>query len=642
MADEKKSDTVKEIRDWLTRVDAANKRDKDWKKEAKSFYDRYDNEKSKDADNSVSGDGVGEGAYNLLYSNTSILQPTLYSTTPNADVRRRFRDEDPLGKLAAKALERSLDFTISASCLDDEMSDTVFDMLIAGRGVARVKYKPTIDTKQIQAADGTMQEFDYVVDERVVPELVPWDKFKILDKAKRWNEVTAICFEHDMTKDELVDYFGEEIASKVKLNELTDDEMKDLGKDTDIEKLKTATVYEIWDKDEKEALFISPTYKEDYLLRTEDPLHLQYFWPVPRPMYYVNTTKSLVPVPLTRLYRRQLRELDHVTVRISKVTDAMRIRGLYPSNITEIAAVAQGDDNDWIPVENASAIMAMGPGGLERAIWVWPIEKLPGVLQQLYVARDQIKQSIYEIIGISDILRGATKASETLGAQQIKAKSGSIRISRAQKEVARFVRDLLNMMSEIMVDRFSEQTFAAMTNMQLPTADQVNMAKTVMAQTQQTGQPPSPKAQAVLAQPSWNDVMGLLKDDKLRSYRVDIETDSTISDQLNQDMADLAAVLQSIGQVIQGAAPAVQSGILPAQAVIEIILAIARHARLGSAIEDAIEEHQGQGVPMLQQLGQAVQQLQQQVGQMAGAPPGAPPGGGPPPPGPGGPPPPQM
>ena len=46
----------------------------------------------------------------------------------------------------------------------------------------------------------------------------------------------------------------------------------------------------------------------------------------------------------------------------------------------------------------------------------------------LYQQREQIKAVIYELTGLSDIARGASKASETLGAQQLKSQWGSIRL----------------------------------------------------------------------------------------------------------------------------------------------------------------------------------------------------------------------
>ena len=42
-------------------------------------------------------------------------------------------------------------------------------------------------------------------------------------------------------------------------------------------------------------------------------------------------------------------------------------------------------------------------------------------MRELVAHREVIKASIYEVTGISDIMRGQTVASETMGAQQLKS-----------------------------------------------------------------------------------------------------------------------------------------------------------------------------------------------------------------------------
>jgi hypothetical protein len=54
----------------------------------------------------------------------------------------------------------------------------------------------------------------------------------------------------------------------------------------------------------------------------------------------------------------------------------------------------------------------------------------------VYTQRTQVLQVIYEVTGISDIIRGGgTKASETATAQQLKAQYGSMRLRRRQDDI---------------------------------------------------------------------------------------------------------------------------------------------------------------------------------------------------------------
>ena len=119
---------------------------------------------------------------------------------------------------------------------------------------------------------------------------------------------------------------------------------------------------------------------------------------------------------------------------------------------------------------------------------MWPVEKLIVVLRELYEAREQAKRVIYEITGISDIIRGSTVASETATAQQIKSQWGTLRLKRLQKEVQRYARDLLRMMLEIASKKFSEATFAQMTGLPFVTSEGRARAQSIVMAAQFSGQ----------------------------------------------------------------------------------------------------------------------------------------------------------
>lgn len=114
-ADEKKQDdTIPRglVRKWKNELHLAEQRFKKWWKEADTYYDLYEAESDR------------PNSYNILWSNTEVLRPALYNSTPTPDVRRRFRDEDALGKVVSKVLQRALDYTVDdydSEDFDDEM-----------------------------------------------------------------------------------------------------------------------------------------------------------------------------------------------------------------------------------------------------------------------------------------------------------------------------------------------------------------------------------------------------------------------------------------------------------------------------------------------------------------------------------------
>jgi hypothetical protein len=588
------------VRRWLAELAMAATRDKPWCDESKEILRTYEAGKRK------------ANSFNILWSNTDTLAPAVYNSTPVPDVRRRFRDEDPVGKAASLVIERTLAFELDQFDSEKIAKDATLDMLLVGRGVIRVKYEPVFDKMAEQA-----EQEAPLLDEVTPWEHVQWDDLRT-GPGKRWVDKTWIAFRHDFTEDMAIEKFGRKIASK--LQYLESDHIPDSAEKDTRQAFKTVEAWEIWDKEERRCLFIAECYKEAPCLEIPDPLRLVGFWPMPRPAYAVENSTSTVPIPLYRLYKEQALELDRVSSRINKIVDALKVRGAYLGNNTDLEKVIEAGDNQMIPVENVSGMADMG--GLDKSIWIMPIDKLINVLNGLYVARNEIKATIYEISGISDIVRGSTQASESATAQRLKSEWGSMRLQKMQKEIQRLLRDCMRIQAEIYAQMYSQQRFAQITGVKLPTQQEKMQIQAQMQMQQQQmamqppmpGQPPpqpDPMMMDILKKPSWEEVMASLQNDGMRASKIDIETDSTIAETLDRDMRGLAEITEAIGQLIAGAAPAVQSGMLPVEVVKEFAMTIARRARMGQSVEDAMEKMQAP--PPMQQVDPE-QQKQMEAG----------------------------
>jgi hypothetical protein len=594
---------AKQVKRWLMEIQLADKREKEWRKRSGQLRDKY---RQKDAK---------KNSFNILWSNTDTLLPAVYNSLPKPDVRRRFRDADPLGKAVAEVLCRTLEYSIDTYDFNAVMSNDVLDMLLPGRGISRVRYVPKLEKTEevaeqaggqgIEGAPAGGADDDQVLEdtseelqwEQVVCEHVQWDDYRE-GPGKVWDEVPWVAFRHQMTRDELVRKFGEEIGKAVKLDASADEEVEKC-KDEQLQELfKTAYVWEIWDKDKREVVFVSEGYRDSPLETLPDPLRMDGFFPNPRPLRAVLDSSSNVPIPIPDYYKEQEEELNQITNRISRLIRGLKLRGIYDATLTELSELMRGEDNDLIPAANVTALLERG--GLERAIWFLPIDMAAQVLRELYTQRDQIKQIIYEITGISDIMRGATEASETATAQRIKANFGGLRTKRMQAEVQRYVRDILRLKAEIIADRFQPETLMTMTGLQYPMEAQKQQAtmqyQLATAQARATGQQPPPPP-AVLSQPTWADIIACLRNDAMRTFKVDIETDSTVAASMEDDMAGLQQVIGGVVEVINGFGPAVASGAVPIEVVKEITLAVVRRARLGNAVEDSLEKMQQPAPP---------------------------------------------
>ena len=437
-----------------------------------------------------------------------------------------------------------------------------------------------------------------------------WDDFRI-GPGHQWIEIPWVARRHRLKREDLIEQFGEEIGQAVQLDATTDDDINKMA-EHEAEPFKTAEVWEIWCKDSKKVYFICAAYKKSPLKTVDDPLQLKGFFPCPKPLYAIEDVETLVPITLYEQYKEQAEELNRISVRINKIIDALKLRGVYDATIAELSELMRGADNDLIPAQNVAALVERG--GLDKVIWTTEALVRAGaqVLAALYQQRDATKQTIYEITGMSDILRGASNPNETATAQQIKSQWGSLRVKRIQADIARYLRDLLRIKAEIISQKFQQQTLAQMTLVQLPTQQEAIMQA---MQAQQQGQ----QFQMPI---TWEQVMQVMRSDLSRTYRIDVETDSTIAASLEADMQGLREVLTGVVQFIQGIGPAVQAGAMPVEAVKEIIMAVVRRARMGSAVEDALDkmqQPQAQGNPQAaaqtKQLQDQVQQLTQQLQQ---------------------------
>ena len=595
-------------RRWKLELKLADKRESAWRKKGSEIYKTY------------APETAANNSFNILWTNTETLRQAVYNSLPQPDVRRRYQDEDPLGKCVGDVLTRALEFCQDTYDFDGVLKGDVLTMLLPGRAVSRVRYVP--DIRQIggedSAQDDDTQEsesYEEIEWEQTICERVQWDDFRILCAAKTWDEVSAIGFRHRLNRDDCIEKFGEEVGSAIPLDSVEDEDVKK-SKDT-ADLFKTAEVWEIWDKEEKEVVWICPTHPTPCKTQ-DDPLKLSGFFPVPRPLYAIENDQTLVPTALYSQYEQQAKELNRISTRINKLIDALKVRGIYDSTLSELSELMKSGDNDLIAASNVTALLERG--GLDKAIWMMPIDTAAMVLKELYGQRDATKQVIYEITGISDILRAASDPNETYGAQKIKAQWGSQRLQRLQMEVQRYIRDLIRLKAEIIAEKFQIETLEKMTLLPYPHqaqldqqfAQAVQQYQQTAMQAQQQGQQPPPPPQRPQAV-TWEAVADAMKNDATRTYRVDIETDSTLSATQDGDMASLGALVKGLAEMAAGFEPLVQSGAIPMDAIKALMGVVVRRAKMGTAVEDAMEKlKQPAPAPNPEAIkAQAAQQAQQ-------------------------------
>lgn len=577
------------VRRWLVEIKMAERHFEKWRKKAKKVIDVYTDQGSDD------DYGQPKSEFNILWSNVQTQKPALYSRTPIPEVQRRHKDRDRIGRAAAQALERALKYSVKAYDFDSVICQSRDDLLLVGRGAAWVRYLPTFTTAmgedgQPVIDEATGEPVQEVETEEVKCEYVNWRDF-LHSPARNWNEVRWVARRSYLSKREVKERFR-----GVKLDEMAFDHMPENLKDDDSSRIehdyfKRATIWEIWDKDDKQVYWISPGYKRGPLEQRPDPLGLKDFFPCPKPLYSTTTTDDLVPVPDFCLYQHLAEELDEITRRIYAILDQIRVRGAYDASIEGLSAMLDtGVDNAFFPIENWTTYSQSG--GFEGSVNYFPIETPAAVLLQLYQAREQTKATIYEVTGMSDVMRGASNPNETATAQQIKGQFSTLRLSDRQKEVQRFCRDIIAIMGEIMAEHFDPQTFAAMTGIEFLGEQDPNAIQ------------------------NYTQAIQLLKQEKLRSYRITIETDSTIAIDASIEKQNRIEFIQSASQFIERAMQASQMFPQGVPVFGELLLFALKAYPAGRNLETVIEQLIEQGKELQNQPQQPdPKQIEMQVRQ---------------------------
>ena len=621
---------------WLGEITAAQKRDRRWHERARKVVARFRDEREREH--------FGEKRANILWSNTEILKSALFSGLGNPDVRRRFPKrgaDDKAARTAAIVLERGLSYCQDAYDAESPVECAIEDMLLPGRGVAWVVYEADVEDKADNESEGEEGEEaeggapammghnggpPMIHDQRVELQHVYWQDF-LTSAGRKWADVWWVARRHVYSRDELIANFGEEHGSKIPLGAEIDGAESRRDGDRD-DTFKRANVWEIWDRSKKQRIYVAEGYNV-VIKADDDPYRLRAFFPCPEPLYGVKTTSALTPIPEYTLYQDQADELDQITTRLHNLVDALRRRGVYDASAegpdNQLSQLQHARDNQFVPYKGFAVLMEKG--GLKNVFQTEDLTPIVAVVDRLYTHRATLVQTIYEVTGISDVLRGSSNPNETATAQRIKGQFGSLRLQKRQSRVQRFIRDAYRLKAEIMAEHFTREKLVEMTGIEMPDRMEIAQAQAIMQQMQMAQQiaragpgqmpgmqapmpmqPPNPamvkRAQEVLVAAPWDEVSAILRSDERRGYKIDVESDATAKvDDLEEKQARLEFITSMQGYLEKALPAAMQiPALLPL--IREMTSFGVRAFKIGRSMEEAFDD-------AFDRLGQMAQQQQQ-------------------------------
>jgi hypothetical protein len=603
------------------------------------------------------GQPVRDKEFQMMWANIEVIKPSIYARPPKPVVVPKFKDRRPVYQSASEVLERCATVALDQTHINDLMMQVRDDLVLIGRGVFWLRYEAGrggINAKR-NGNGGYGGSGEYYDHEKVCIDYKHRRDF-LHSVSRCWYEVTWVAAASYLTRSEARARFYPHSGDAYQEAEYkVDKDSKEVGGADERERAK---FWEIWHKPDHRVVWVAQGC-EDILDEGDPHLELTDFFPCPRPALGTCQRGSLIPVPDPLQYKDQLDEVNLLTARLHALSDALEVKGFYPAGGSEVADAIETalkiktPSRVMVPVNNWAAF----GGSKEVVIWL-PIEQVAQVITQIIAVRKQIIDDIYQITGLSDIMRGATDARETLGAQQLKTQFGSSRIKDKQNEMVRIARDIVVIISEIITEKFSDETIVAMSQTQLPRQQeqqqkimglsqqlqQIMMQgrQMVMAQQQlpppqpgqspQPGQPPQPQQPGsppqqqdnsqqlqqlqqqgqmiqgqidrIAHEPNVENVLGFLRDNRAKCFVLDIETDSTIMIDEKSEKEARTEFTSVLGQLLPQLAQLISADPGTAEFCGEVLKFATAPFRVGRSLDGTIDE--------------LVEQMKQRVGQGRG------------------------
>jgi hypothetical protein len=559
-------DVSKSQKLWLSRISKEESTHKDWRDHCADVEEIFRVD--------------GEDIYVPLYwSVVGVEHVGVYSNQPVADVRPSNQSKNPLFISVARMVQRGLTKCIDHPSFDESMHRSVDDFLAMSLGVVRIKLDSIINTtRNIVPIFGTdamgqpvqvgsrPEDIEEIGEQTLRWEYVPWRRFG-WEPCNNWKHCSWIYFRHRMTQLQIKKRFGKTVkASKDQNDRVTTNEWK----------AKTFDIYEVWDKDKKRVLFIAKG-EEEPIEVMEDPLGLIEFWPIPQPMMTNLPSEELIPQPDYDYIRFYDSELNRLHERRASLTEQIKAAGAFDIGMPELSDMLELEDGEMKGVQNLMQRINAA-GGVDGIMYFLPIaekvEALRVVTEQIQIVKSQVD----EMLGISDIVRGVTAASETATAQEIKGRWVGVRLTRKRETVIYTVKSMLRIMAQLLVSHITPQNLQRMTQMDIS-----------------------------------EEMMQVLKNDMMMEFSIDIETDSTVAKDEFKERETFQEMLNGVAQFAQSVLPMVQQNALPADVSSAVLSAALKpYAKYDRNLEEALSSLP-QTQQQLQELNQQLQQTQQQL-----------------------------
>lgn len=561
-----------------------------------------------------------ERQMSIWWSLVNTLIPAYFSRIPKVDVELRKKRGNNESRLAGLVWESGTQYAIEEHFDFESIAyQSVLQFILVGQGILWARYEAQFEPKSYEYAlikneDGTYNdekgkyEGDAEITEKdgrpYASEVIntKTGEKAILDSIhfKDYRESVSRCPEEIswkarrsyLSREDANKLFDEDDAKLFNYNSYPEDKSKDKNEKQDFE--GKAEIWEIWCKETDKVYHLHQGGKEQFLKESAVPVKYNGFWPCV--IINANTEPdSTTPFSDYKECEDLILEVERLTTRIHATIQAIKANFLYDAILGDKVEQLLEGDLKGIPVSQSAS-----SDGIAGSIEFLDIDPYIKSLQILITSRSEALAKLYEATAASDLIRGQTVALKTATANQLESNYASLRFSVRREQVAKFLTGGIKKIGEIIATKFEDQTIYEMSHgeelsMQIPDP-----------------QPPMPmEGQPPMAPippfEKFKLLLGVLRDDTLRNYKLDIESDSIVELDQRADRAERVDAMTSAGAFLNQLEPLIQKAPAAAQYAKAMMRFVLRSYKAGKEIEGEIS---GALDAMIQQMQNAQQNQQ--------------------------------
>jgi hypothetical protein len=517
------------------------------------------------------------------YCNQTLL-PAYFSSTPRAEVNTRKRTGGIPYQLGSVVLERNIQYVLDCH-FDFHLVglNAALQLLLTGQSVLWARYvakfetifqeialikdptgalldgegKPYDgDTSNLRAGPGGIMlsslEVERKADEKAILEVVQYSDYDCSD-ARNEQEIEWQSRRAFLDRAQAEEKFGKEIAKDLKYDSYPEVIKKDIARKDDKFEGK-AELFEIWCQATGKVYWMQKGGDKSVLEVSDPPVKFEKFYPC-SVIRQSADPDSVVPVSDYAHVKDQILEVERLTTRIHAVTQAIRTNQLYDATLGNQVEQLYTGDLKVIPVTNWPSYKQRG--GLANGIESLNIEPYINALNVLQGARQTALQQLYETLKVSDLLRGTSEQYKSATANRLESQWSSLGLIVRQNMFAKFISDAVANLGTIIAEQFEPDTIFDVADADAlieptiftpepPPAPPIEeMGLDGMPMMPSMAPPPPDPLQKI--DEMKQQILGILRDNKQRSYRIEVATDSMIAIDQAQQAQEGTQLIQTAG-----------------------------------------------------------------------------------------------